>query len=165
MKKMKTLVIVVVGILAALLIAFFALRSWTKSQIMDGDGMIKEPYTTYVYYSYGGGELGDSYTISLEDYKIEIRSCEGNGYPTETKSCEVDSEVYYLIDNIVYEYEMQKWGKLPKSEEFALDAPSTSLNIGLRNGDDISVSSYDEVPEGGWEAVREIVELLETTVK
>lgn len=165
MKKMKTLIVVFVGILFTLLIAFLLFRNWTKGQIMDGDGMIKESSTIRVSYYQGGSSLGELYRITLEDNVVTIKSCQGNGYPTEEKSFEIYSDIYYLIDDIVYEYGMNEWENMPKSEEIVLDAASTSLTIDFRNGKSIKVSSDDILPDNGWEGVNKIVELLEETTK
>lgn len=130
--------------------------------VLDGDGMIN-PYAIQSFtYQRGGGELGASYVLYLENDKLTVERCEGNGSKTVKKTYTVPSDVFENIMNILGAAGVRQFGNdLPRREEFALDAETTSVSVYYLDGASVSFDSDRKVPDGGWKAVNEVVELLE----
>ena len=151
------MLVAILGIAAAV-IAVLAIRDRRAGVPVDSE-------ITIVTYSYGGGELGDSYTLTLSEGKIIEESCEGNGAKTHKRTARADQGVYDEIEVIAGEYEMKNWHDLPQSEEFALDAPTAFFSIDFADGTWISLDSGDIPPQDGWNGVNRIRELLTEKLK
>lgn len=120
---------------------------------------------TYLYYSHGGSSLGDSYRIVLSGKTIDVEKCIGNGSPIIEKRYRASLEVYLAIEDIVSVNDMKTWVDLPQNEYQALDAPTTYLEIRFKDGTEIDLNSDMQLPQGGWKAVRAIVDELEKRIK
>lgn len=168
MKKLKWILILLAAVILALIL-WFVLKPGDGGviggggMIMDGDGMINPAAIESISYRRGGGMLGAFYNVSLEDDRLTIESCEGNGMKTVKKTRTISPEDIGKIEDIIYDSGMRDWGVLPKNDMIALDAETTSVTVYYCDGASVSFGSDDVLPEGGWDAVGEVIALLEAS--
>ena len=159
---MKKIVIIIVLLLTASGLGYYLYR-WNQNR----PGVTWDGKLTSVAYFYGGGEYGDAYELFLksEDGKLHYEKTEGNGQEKIEKYYKVrDKEIYEQLEAVIEKYGLAGWGELPKAETYALDSSYATLNISY---DGISIrcnTEYDELPEGGYAAVKEIREILEKII-
>ena len=178
--RARTIVIIVLAVLAAFILltaaALLLFRFNAKRMIMDGPGMVREDtfdfssvYLRRVDYSRGGGSLGDSYSLELTmkpdedgrpDARVEYYERETHSAKPKEKTVRVSSDVVSGVTEIIDRYGMRDWGELPPAEMFALDAPSTRLVCQFSDGTSVVLGSAYEMPEGGYDAIREIREYI-----
>jgi len=136
-----------------------------QGQIMDGPGMVYEPDIESLTYYHGGSSIGDIYRIDLYESSFTVTECPGNGNPTSEKKYDVGAGIYGKLEEIVFRYDMTSWTDLPDSDVIALDGPTTYIDICFADGREISASSNQELPKGGWNAVDEIRAAFESEME
>lgn len=111
------------------------------------------------YYSEGGGMNGGSeiLTISLQaDDTVKVEY----SYQETHDADEINEEYVTsreLLDKIAQVYEennISKWNKLPNSEFYALDAPTSYYRFTTTDSKEVSFDTNKEFPEGGNRAIR-----------
>ncbi len=124
-----------------------------------------------VSYSYGGGMEGEheSFTLEIVDGCGDLTVSESpyHSIATVVRSYNVDAEQVNEISEYVSEYNLAAWGDLPQSEYIAMDAPTRSYRVCYDNSSTggsereyYTVSSDDELPEGGREVLGKIRTML-----
>ena len=176
--KIAVLCILLAVLTATAVIVLLLTKHYAKNNILDGPDMIREDtfdfsrtYLCRVYYWHGGGSLGDSSSLELtiepdEEGRpvVQIVSFDqpGAGEKAVEKTVRSSSYVVDGVQDIIDRYGMTEWVDLPPSEEFALDAPTTSLSYEYSDGTSFSIGSDDELPEDGYRAIREIRDYIMT---
>ena len=164
MKKMKWL-IVIIAVIAVIVLAgagiVIGMGRVRNNQVMDGDGMINPKAIDSFYYYRGGGELNAYYSILLENTKLTVESSEGNGCKTYKDNYTVPYEVIDEIQDVIMDSGMRQWKELPQKDIIAMDGETTSVTVNFTDGGSVYFYSDLEVPDGGWDAVREVVKILE----
>ena len=173
---MKTKLIVLFAVIAvfaaAAVITLVVLKQTARDRILDGPGMVNEDsfdfsgtYLSRVYYWHGAGSLGDSTSVELticpgkEDRPVvTVNYCDrpAVGEKETEKTVHLTSNVIRGVEEIIDRWGMKEWVDLPPAEEFALDAPTTSLTVTYSDGTSVTIGSDDELPEGGSAAIFEI---------
>lgn len=165
MNRMKTVLFVFFGIILLVVICFFIERSKAtllNNPDLDGDGMTDPNVVLSFHFQRGGGDLGASYSLTLENGKLTVEKCEGNGYKTKSKSYTVPNETVGKIQEILAGADIRCYGNdFPKSDLTVLDGETSYVSVVFADGVKVSFDSGLEVPEGGWKAIYEVVELLE----
>ena len=177
---MKTRLIVPIAVIAVLalaaVVAILIVKHGARDRILDGPGMVNEDvfdfsgtYLSRVYYWHGASSLGDSTSLELticpgeEDrpvVTVNYRDLPAVGEKETEKTVHLTSNVIRGVEEIIDRCGMKEWVDLPPAEEFALDAPTTSLTIAYSDGTSVTIGSDDELPEGGYAAIREIREYI-----
>ena len=176
MNRTLKITIVMGVVLLAVVGAALIIRHHMENQIMDGPGMINdnyfdfsETYLSRVYYYYGGSELGDSYSVELTieeddngdpDVRVAYYNQPSHDSKAKEKTVRVSPEVITGVQEIIDRYHMTEWTDLPKSDIFALDAPSTSFSYEYSDGTQYRLKDDDEWPEGAGTAIREILDYI-----
>ena len=166
MKHMKPFIITgaILLVIGAVLLMIGLIKRRTQNHyFVDGPGMERKAPIRSVYYNVSGDSLGSLYRIELSDSSVSFTRCEGNGCRTVTKTYDVPYETYSRLEVLVRDYNMKSWTDLPPAEFFAYDAPTTSLTITFYDDTVIQVSSLQQLPESGWDAINGIVSILEET--
>lgn len=162
MKRMSILIAVAVLVIAAgigFLIVRYVIKS--RNSVMDGDGMINPDAISIFSYQRSGGSLGASYRIFTEDDQMTVESCDGNGYKTYKKTYTLPPQIIQEMQSIISKSDMRNWDRnFAEKEIFAYDAETTSVSVYFADGASVTFNSGLEIPEGGWEAVDEVVNLL-----
>ena len=156
----KIAIIVVVLIIIIALILFFVARLRNEKE----DIPVTEYDFTSVYYSHGGSELGESYSIYLRDNVVTVSECKGNGYETVTEKYNLNSDTYEEIKALLISNDVYNWKDLENSEIMVLDGPVTSFSVSFDDFTFINVNSNKELPEGGWTCINKIKELMEACI-
>lgn len=161
--KLKGLLIagIILVVVGAVFISGFFIVKYAHDNTMDGPGMINTRAFSRFYYTYGGGMLGERYTLTVDEFKLDYYKCESNGYTETTKQIDLDSDTYSEIERLLDEGGVREWTNLPKTDEFALDAPTTYLSVTFADGLEIKVNEEDIPPEDGWAKIKEIVDFLD----
>lgn len=159
MSKPVKILIVIAVIIILLVIAFIALRIYTRNNIMDGDGMINQAaFVKGCEYRYYGDDIGSSEYIVLElgesKALLTVETCKGNGYKTEKKTYRLDSTVINQLQNIYDKYDVPTLKNLPKSDIQALDAGTATI-VFITGNETISLSDNLEFPEGKGAVIQE----------
>lgn len=163
--SVKIILIVIAVIIALAVIAVLLLRQYGKNNILDGPGMVNETVLTSVRIYSGGGMDGGHHEVRLsitDDETGAVAFTEDREYwnaETEKHQRTVDISAISDVDMIIRENSMMNWEDCPKSELLALDAPTTSVTITFSNAS-FSFSSSQELPDGGWEKVRELESMI-----
>ena len=174
-KMIVPIVVILVFALAAV-ITVLILKHGARDRILDGPGMVNEDvfdfsgtYLSRVYYWHGAGELGDSTSLELticpdEEERpvvtVNYRDLPAAGEEETEKTVHLTSNVIRGVEEIIDRYGMKEWTDLPPAEVFALDGPTTSLSYEYSDGTSVTIGSDDELPEGGYAAIREIREYI-----
>lgn len=163
---MWKILIPVLGVLILVGGGILVVRNFfAKDNVMDGDGMINPSAISTFRFSRDSSEMNSHYILTLEDEKLTVEDCAGNGYKTVTKTYTTTHELQLQMEEIIYEVGMRRWAQpLPFSEIQMLDGETTSVTVIFADETTISFSSERDVPEGGWEAVYKVVELMEEVI-
>ena len=165
-KRRKVNVPVIVGVavvvVAAVIAGILIHSRQNESSPSGADADVR--LTFFAIYS-GGGELGghSSWEITATDggkAKIVIEEQISHDSRTKTTKRTVSAGVLRQLEAIIDAHGMAGWNDLPESDIFALDAPSTSVSLTI-DGQRVSFGGDDELPSGGWAAVREMRAILE----
>lgn len=123
-----------------------------------------------VHYYTAGDMIGSyhSYELDLQPDGIYSPICTRYIEHQETHADEVVKSQNVvsrtLLDKIyviMQEYDILSWTNLPLSEEYVLDAGTDYYSFKLEDGTVISFNSNNEWPENGYEAIREILKILQ----
>ena len=165
-----------VGIgVAVIAVAILGLYLWSQQRVMDRDGMIawkaedeegNALSLSYLRISESGDSLGCHYSweiVATEPgtAKVTVTQQPTHSSREKTFTKKVGGNLLRDIQAIIEEYGMTGWDDLPEAEIFALDAASTWVSFEY-DGAEHSFGSGDELPSGGWAAIREIQALLES---
>ena len=166
MKKMWTMIIIgiVLIVLGAGALTVGLVIKHAKDNIMDGDGMIRQPYVKEISFTKGGGMEGGFYSITWRDFTVTEVTREGANAPEKTRTAFADYDVNDAIYGVINDYKMTEWKDLPLSDLQALDAPTSSLSFVINYGPSIRFSDNHEIPKGGWEGVEKILKILQDAV-
>ena len=152
---------------------------WLKSRnIVDGPGMVREEhydfsgtYLTEISYYRGGGSLGDSNSLEMTVRKLTedrgevqvVYSDRPTHDSKETnKTVRLSVSVLTGVDEIIERYHMTEWKDLPKTDLFALDAPSMSLTCEFSDGTSIRLGSDLDMPDQAYPAITELLNYIKT---
>ena len=168
--KMKKMGIIIAIIGAVICLVGCGITFLGKPQVdpggnyLDGDGMINEYAIESFTYQRGGGELGAFYNLYVTNSnELTVEECEGNGCKTYKKTYELPPEALSDMERILSQAGVRRWDdSFPDSEFFALDEETVSVRIHYCDGTDKSFNSNKVIPDNGWDAVNEVVTLLET---
>lgn len=168
MKKMKGILIIAAAftVICCVLLIFRQgisnHRNISDSGSIHGGEGTGRPYavSSFSYYR-GGGMENEHYRVTLEANKLTVEN--RIGQKTTRKKYKVPDDVISEIEKALNDSGMKDWsGDFPQSEFFALDADTTSIEIDFGDGTHIEFDSDQIVPDGGWEAVRKTMDLLES---
>lgn len=157
------LTLLIAGLIALLVIAaaVSAFAYFRKADVKDYD----KTGLTYVEYSLSGGMEGGIYSISVsvtgaKTATVSLFDQETHNSRPLKRSRNTDRDRLDGLLEIIDKYGMRDWKDLPKSEIFALDAPSATVEF-IISGKSFSFSDGDEFPEGGGAAMADIKNYLE----
>ena len=155
-------------------VALLGLYVWSQQHILDRDGMVNWKAEdeegnalslSYLLITESGDEYGCHYSWEIVATEPGTAKVTVTVQPTHNSrekkyTKKVGGNLLRDIQAIVDRCGMTGWDDLPPAEIFALDAASTSVRFEY-DGVEHGFSDGDEVPGGGWAAIREIQELLE----
>lgn len=165
--KRKIMIVSGMILIAAglILLAGGLLVCYMQGQIMDGPGMEYEPEIRSVSYCHGGSSAGELYRIDLCESAFTVTECPAAGCSTSERSYDVGADIYAELADIAERYDVRSWTDLPDARIQALDGSVTSISIWFSDGTAVYASSGNELPEGGWDAINEMVEVFETEIE
>ena len=161
--KMRWILIPVI-LVVLIAIGFLALLLYSRSHVLDKDGMINESVLTYVSYTKGGGMDGGHHFVTLKRQDDETALLTVSYLPyygtKETNTTEtVSADVLDKISAVFVQYNMEKWADCPKSDLIALDAPSTGYSFEF-GSTTYRFSLDQELPQNAGDALSQINALL-----
>ena len=167
MKAMKAILIVIL----ILAIALAAVILYSRATVTDGPGMEFElkPYSgdklEECMIKEASGELDMLYSLDLVRMAdgwamLTVRDREAHNTEENVYEYLLDDEIVDKIQELAESCGALTWKDLPPAEEFTLDAPTTYYTFKIK-GETIRFSDEKQIPTNGWEALREIQELLE----
>lgn len=156
-------IIVVIIVLVGISLLVARNRNEHNSKLPDGDGEVNSTAIDEFTYKCGGGSLNAHYALILKGDSLSVERCEGNGSKTRKKNYTVPPEMINDITDIIFKSGMRDWeGSFERSELFALDAETTSVAVSFTDDRFVSFNSDLIIPDGGWEAVNEVVRMFES---
>lgn len=152
-------ILAAVAAAAAVLIVRMNLAKRPPVVCDTGEGLAE-----FTWHQYGGSLAGQE-TYSLictgeTDWTVVHAAQEAHDLPEKTRKKKADAALAQRVTTVILENGMTGWDDLPRAELFALDAPTTEVRFRY-NGEEHRFTSDQELPDGGWIAVREILGLLE----
>ena len=185
--KNKKLIIIIVFIIIALIIGgiFVFGNKYDPDKKLSKNTTLEKLYSLKVEhgelkeisYSHGGGMLGDTYQISIEnkDGKLVGKVIESGAHyiPNRVYEYEVNEDSLIKAREYIDKYNLSVWDALPfNDDEIVLDGPSSSIRLAF---DDSSVGGYKHatynisyenvIPKGGREILNGFVELISSNIK
>lgn len=172
-------ILLVVGIIVVLVAGgLVGLYLWSQNRILDRDGMVNWKAEdeegnalslSYLRITESGDEYGCYYSweiVATEPGTAKVTVTVQPTHSSREKKYvqKVGGNLLRDIQAIVDAHGMTGWDDLPPAEIFALDAASTAVRFEY-DGVEHRFSDGDELPDGGWAAIHEIEELLETAAK
>lgn len=131
--------------------------------MLDGDGMVHRELLS-CRYSSGGGMDGGSIRMLLE--RTDGGACRFSftekpfwDSEEESGSFTLPRDVMDTLERLVNLCHVYRWGKLPESEIFALDAPSVSVELRYHD-QEVFLSDRDEFPKEGTGILYDIYSVL-----
>ncbi|MBE6835807.1 MAG: hypothetical protein E7515_06125 [Ruminococcaceae bacterium] len=152
--------------LTVIALILFAVWKHVQNSVVDKYGMVFNANITSVYYISGGGMDGNFTEIQAkadENGKVSFKR-KKDGLPPESKSeteYEADRRIFTDIVEKVSITDLYSASKKPDSNYTLLDAPSSTLIIRFEDGDEIRITSEQDLSEEETEACRKVVEILE----
>ena len=124
-------------------------------------------------FSDSGNSLGNLYSAeAMRDDNLStivvISEAEMHSVPITKRTYRADDDLLGRIDAIVDAVGAKTWGELPPSEFIALDASTPLVRLQYQNRDGsarplfLNISSADQLPEGGRDAIWQIRDLIES---
>lgn len=167
---METVWIILLVILAAAVIAALAVLIFrphfgkAPGADPEADPRKEKGLSSFTFSSSGDME-GGHYHLTLQrlpsgEAQIEITEQTTHNAKTASKRAAAGPELLGELERVIREAGMQTWGDLPQSEIVALDAATSHVTY-IFDGKLRSYSSDQIFPEGGWQAVRRIVRIIE----